>query len=134
MKRAWIAVAAIVLAVLALLAALPRERADLASPEDTAFLWDGLYLGKQTFAEVPYVSTPYEVVDAMIRMAAVRADDVVYDLGCGDGRLVIEAVKRAGMRHSGDLSESKTHSKNQVSPTQYRNDNSAKNFSWMKFC
>lgn len=101
MKKAWVAVAAIVLAVFALLATLPRERADLASPEDTAFLWDGLYLGKQTFAEVPYVSTPYEVVDAMIRMADVRADDVVYDLGCGDGRLVIEAVKRAGCRGVG---------------------------------
>ncbi|MCU0553955.1 MAG: methyltransferase domain-containing protein [Syntrophales bacterium] len=101
MKRAWVAVAAIVLAVLALLATLPRERADLASPEDTAFLWDGLYLGKQTFAEVPYVSTPYEVVDEMIRMADVRADDVVYDLGCGDGRLVIEAVRRTGCRGVG---------------------------------
>ena len=101
MKKAWVAIAAIVLAALALLSTLPRERADLASPEDTAFLWDGLYLGKQTFAEVPYVSTPYEIVDAMIRMADVRADDVVYDLGCGDGRLVIEAVKRTGCRGVG---------------------------------
>jgi SAM-dependent methyltransferase len=101
MKNTWLSIAAIILAVLALLATLPRERADLASPEDTAFLWDGLYLGKQTFAEVPYVSTPYEVVNEMIRLADVRAPDVVYDLGCGDGRLVIEAVKRTGCRGVG---------------------------------
>jgi SAM-dependent methyltransferase len=101
MKPSRTAAAIACLAVLALLSTLPRERADLASPEDTAFLWDGLYLGKQTFAEVPYVSTPYEVVDEMIRMADVKADDVVYDLGCGDGRLVIEAVKRTGCRGVG---------------------------------
>jgi len=101
MKKTWVAISAIVLAALALLSTFPRERADLASPEDTAFLWDGLYLGKQTFAEVPYVSTPYEVVGEMIRMADVRADDVVYDLGCGDGRLVIEAAKRTGCRGVG---------------------------------
>lgn len=101
MKKSLVAIVLIGLAFIALVAILPRERADLASPEDTAFLWDGLYLGKQTFAEVPYVSTPYDVVDAMIRLADVRADDVVYDLGCGDGRLVIEAVRRTGCRGAG---------------------------------
>lgn len=101
MKRAWVAAAALVLAVLALVATLPGGRADLSSPEDTAFLWDGLYLGKQTFADVPYVSTPYGVVHEMIRMADVRADDVVYDLGCGDGRLVIEAARLTGCRGVG---------------------------------
>ena len=101
MKRSWVPLALIGIAVLALLATLPGSRSDLAAPEDTAFLWDGLYLGKQTFADVPYVSTPYEVVNEMIRLADVKASDVVYDLGCGDGRLVIAAVKKAGCRGVG---------------------------------
>jgi len=75
MKRSWVPLAMIGIAVLALLATLPGSRSDQAAPEDTAFLWDGLYLGKQTFADVPYVSTPYEVVNEMIRLADVKASD-----------------------------------------------------------
>ena len=48
--------------------------------------------------DVPYVPTSPEVVKAMIALAAVRAGDVVYDLGCGDGRIVIAAVQVAGVR------------------------------------
>ena len=48
--------------------------------------------------DVPYVPTPQEVVDEMLRMANVGKDDVVYDLGCGDGRLVITAVKKFGAK------------------------------------
>jgi SAM-dependent methyltransferase len=51
--------------------------------------------------EVPYVSTPDEVVAEMIKMADVGRDDVVYDLGCGDGRIVITAVKETGCRGVG---------------------------------
>ncbi len=43
---------------------------------------------------VPYVPTPQLVVDAMLKLAEVKEGDVVYDLGCGDGRLVITAVKK----------------------------------------
>ena len=45
--------------------------------------------------DVPYVPTDEPVVAAMLRFAAVTANDVVYDLGCGDGRIVIAAAKRA---------------------------------------
>ena len=48
--------------------------------------------------DVPYVPTPQNVVDEMLRLANVTKDDVVYDLGCGDGRLVITAVKNFGAR------------------------------------
>jgi uncharacterized protein (TIGR03000 family) len=41
-----------------------------------------------------YVPTPPEIVDAMMKLANVGKDDVVYDLGCGDGRIVITAVKK----------------------------------------
>lgn len=44
--------------------------------------------------DVIYVPTPQEVVDAMLDLARLRKDDVLYDLGCGDGRIVVTAAKR----------------------------------------
>ena len=49
----------------------------------------------------PYVPTPWVIVDAMLNLADIRADDVVYDLGSGDGRLVITAAKRYKARGVG---------------------------------
>jgi len=51
--------------------------------------------------EVPFVPTPPEVVDAMLDTAGVKQGDVLYDLGCGDGRIVIAAAKRFGVRGVG---------------------------------
>jgi SAM-dependent methyltransferase len=50
---------------------------------------------------VPYVPTPTAVVDKMLEMARVGKDDVVYDLGCGDGRIVIAAARKHGARGVG---------------------------------
>jgi predicted O-methyltransferase YrrM len=49
----------------------------------------------------PYAPTPYDVVDRMLTLARVAKDDVVYDLGSGDGRLVIQAAKKYGARGVG---------------------------------
>lgn len=49
----------------------------------------------------PYVPTPYDVVNRMLELADVSRDDVVYDLGCGDGRIVITAAERFGARGVG---------------------------------
>lgn len=49
----------------------------------------------------PYVETPPEVVLAMLKAAQVKPDDVVYDLGCGDGRIVIAAAQKFGARGVG---------------------------------
>jgi ubiquinone/menaquinone biosynthesis C-methylase UbiE len=49
----------------------------------------------------PYVRTPNHVVSAMLKLAGVKASDVVYDLGCGDGRIVISAAKEYGARGVG---------------------------------
>jgi precorrin-6B methylase 2 len=43
--------------------------------------------------DVPYVPTTEEAVKAMLKLADVRKSDIVYDLGCGDGRIVIAAAK-----------------------------------------
>ena len=49
----------------------------------------------------PYVPTPQEVVDGMLELAEVRKGDVVYDLGSGDGRIVITAAARYGVKAVG---------------------------------
>src|SRR6266568_3763564 len=46
--------------------------------------------------DVPYVPTTEEAVKAMLKLADVKKKDVVYDLGCGDGRIVIAAAKEFG--------------------------------------
>jgi tRNA G37 N-methylase Trm5 len=77
--------AALLLAPLAMRAAAiaPTEAAD----------------GQPTLA--PYVPTPQDVVERMLSMASVGANDVVIDLGSGDGRLVITAAKKFGARGVG---------------------------------
>ena len=69
-----------VLAALALLCALPGRA------QTPAFSWDD--------GSIPFVVTPPEIVERMLRMAEVGRDDYVIDLGSGDGRIVIEAAKR----------------------------------------
>jgi SAM-dependent methyltransferase len=51
--------------------------------------------------DVIYVPTPYDVVDKMLEMADVRKGEVVYDLGCGDGRIPIMAAKKYGVKAFG---------------------------------
>ncbi len=45
-----------------------------------------------------YIPTPPKVVDKMIEMADIQKDDLVYDLGCGDARIIIEAAKKFGCK------------------------------------
>ncbi|MDB5019546.1 MAG: type 11 methyltransferase [Pedobacter sp.] len=47
--------------------------------------------------DVPYVPTRPNVVDGMLRMANLKKGDVLYDLGCGDGRIVVAAAKQYGV-------------------------------------
>jgi precorrin-6B methylase 2 len=48
--------------------------------------------------DVIYVPTPQEVVDKMLALADVRPGEIVYDLGCGDGRIPVTAAKKYGVR------------------------------------
>lgn len=51
--------------------------------------------------DVPFVPTPQPVVDRMLELARVNKDDLLYDLGCGDGRMVVTAAKKYGARGIG---------------------------------
>ncbi len=51
--------------------------------------------------DVPYVPTPHIVVEKMLEMADVKKGEQVYDLGCGDGRIVVTAAKKFGARGIG---------------------------------
>ncbi len=62
--------------------------------------WATAY-SQEPMPEVPYVPTPQEVVVEMLKMAGVTQNDIVYDLGCGDGRIVITAAKVFGARGVG---------------------------------
>jgi SAM-dependent methyltransferase len=58
-------------------------------------------IAQSAFFDVPFVPSPQVVVDEMLRVAAVGPRDVVYDLGSGDGRIVITAARKFGAQAVG---------------------------------
>jgi 2-polyprenyl-3-methyl-5-hydroxy-6-metoxy-1,4-benzoquinol methylase len=67
------------------------------------FVCCGIPLARSQEVQIrtPYVATPPDIVNAMLKLAGARKSDVVYDLGCGDGRIVITAAKKYGARGVG---------------------------------
>src|SRR5438094_862230 len=51
-----------------------------------------------TSGEVPFVPTPIDVINRMLEMAQVKSGDVIYDIGSGDGRIIIQAAKKYGSK------------------------------------
>ncbi len=88
MKKALFVPAFALAALLALAASAPAQ--------DLSLNWNQ-YRG----FDVPFVPTPPEVVDQMLKMVDLKPGDVLYDLGCGDGRIVIAAAKRYGVKAFG---------------------------------
>lgn len=70
------------------------KRVDTLVPSPPAFASNKDYLG-------PISATPQKMVEEMLRMAGVGANDVVFDLGCNDGRVCITAAKEHGARGVG---------------------------------
>src|SRR6266850_5858477 len=62
------------------------------------FLFFVIFISTAHGQTVRFEPTPIPVMHAMVDLAAVSGSDLVYDLGCGDGRLVIEAAYRFGAR------------------------------------
>ena len=60
--------------------------------------WD-----KEQHVDIVYVPTPQKVVDKMLEVAKVTASDVVYDLGCGDGRIVVTSAKKGAKAMGFDI-------------------------------
>jgi SAM-dependent methyltransferase len=85
----WPCVLAVVLATAIPVSSSPAQQSSPAQPSSTAA------------SLAPYVPTPQDVVDRMLKLAQVTKDDVVYDLGCGDGRIVVTAAKQFGARGVG---------------------------------
>ncbi|MBZ0157369.1 MAG: class I SAM-dependent methyltransferase [Alphaproteobacteria bacterium] len=72
-------------------------------PDDRGTMRNLLYTdtSERPALDVPYVPTPHEVVEAMLGIAEVGERDVLYDLGCGDGRIVVSAAQKFGIRGIG---------------------------------
>ncbi|MEJ7731966.1 MAG: methyltransferase domain-containing protein [Polyangiaceae bacterium] len=78
-------------------AAVTAEAA-AAAPSGTA---DASIKPMERVPDIEYVPTPENVVDKMLEAAKIGKDDVLYDLGCGDGRIVVAAAKRYGIKAKG---------------------------------
>jgi Ribosomal protein L11 methylase len=75
------------------------------------FIWPLLFLffcstipvarSQEVQIRTPYVASPPDIVNAMLKLAGAGKSDVIYDLGCGDGRIVITAAKEYGARGVG---------------------------------
>jgi precorrin-6B methylase 2 len=74
-------------------ARLPRASAEQAATREDP--------KKDKKPDVIFVPTPQEVVDKMLELAKVKEGDVVYDLGCGDGIIVVTAAKKYGAKAIG---------------------------------
>ncbi len=73
---------------------------------------------ERTTGDVPYVPTPQPVVDAMLNVAKVNKNDVLYDLGSGDGRIVVTAAQKFGTRGVGvDINPERIKEANQNAQT-----------------
>jgi len=76
-----------------------RPPATIAPPTSRQQAKEQIPKGRQP--DVIFVPTPPEAVDKMLELAEVTKDDLVYDLGCGDGRIVVTAAKKYGCKAVG---------------------------------
>ena len=77
----------------------PDEEIVLSPLERWMFRWTDTNPAREP--DVVFVPTPQAVVDRMLELAELKPGDVLYDLGCGDGRIVVTAAKKYGVRAIG---------------------------------
>ncbi|MBN1804646.1 MAG: LEA type 2 family protein [Sedimentisphaerales bacterium] len=75
-----------------------RHEGSLSLPESVEIVVEGK---KYSSLDVIYVYTPHDIVDRMLTLAKVTKEDLVYDLGCGDGRIPVTAAKKYGCKAAG---------------------------------
>src|SRR5438132_11210299 len=75
--------------------------AGLATAASMAAASAGAQQARPPTPDIHFVPTPMAIVDAMLKLAQVTATDVIYDLGSGDGRIVITAAQKYGARGVG---------------------------------
>jgi len=75
-----------------------RHEGLLSLPEEAEVTVDGRIYHS---LDVPFVFTPQDVVDQMLQLAKLKKNDLVYDLGCGDGRIPVTAAKKYGCKAVG---------------------------------
>jgi SAM-dependent methyltransferase len=97
MRREWLVVIACVAGACAREPA-PRDQHRVIASDPAVFAGDRGASDLDRKPDVIYVPTPEPVVRRMLEMAKVGPDDVVYDLGCGDGRIPITAARDFGAR------------------------------------
>ena len=95
--RVWLAGAPAALAAALTVALLARGQATGTAPKPK----EGQAEAPIKQPDVIFVPTPQEVVDRMLELAEVKPGDVLYDLGCGDGRIVVTAAKKYGVKAIG---------------------------------
>lgn len=91
----------ILLALGLLLGMGPRSGSAQQTDTTKTTVLPGIQAPPEQESDVPYVPTPEPVVDSMLALADVDETDVVYDLGSGDGRIVIRAAQKYGARGVG---------------------------------
>lgn len=99
MKKMWTTLIFTTFILMGALFMQASDRQDAVEEPRTSVVWAAKK--KPRTPDTHFIATPHEVVEIMIRLADVRATDVVYDLGCGDGRIVIAAAKKAGCKAYG---------------------------------
>jgi SAM-dependent methyltransferase len=81
--------------------ATPPPAASSAAPVASASAPATAEQPEERVPDIEYVPTPQNIVDKMLEVAKIQKTDVLYDLGCGDGRIVVTAAKKYGIKAIG---------------------------------
>jgi len=101
MRRSYLSLLLLSLSLMILLILPVSWAADGAATKEAPKKAAKVTKPKKTTPDVIFVPTPQEVVDKMLELAKVKKGDVLYDLGCGDGRIVVTAAKKYGIKATG---------------------------------